>query len=199
MGDEQFDAVLAGWLVPTQLGEKELAKSYPERVRKLAAANPADAKLRRLYDDLVAENYNQADAKLKAGVQDAVDTMLDIMNDLTVDPGTRLRAATYVFERMRGKTPDVVVHSQDKPFQVVMQRITAGPRPQVVEGTVVDQLEITEAEVVNGHETRALRHLQEEQAFIVEWRKSNIGATGTDGDSATAEFGNGTGHLSRGE
>lgn len=199
MGDEQFDAVLAGWLVPTQLGEKELAKSYPERVRKLAAANPADAKLRRLYDDLVAENYNQADAKLKAGVQDAVDTMLDIMNDLTVDPGTRLRAATYVFERMRGKTPDVVVHSQDKPFQVVMQRITAGPRPQVVEGTVVDQLEITEAEVVNGHETRALRHLQEEQAFIVEWRKSNLGSTGIDGDSATAEFGNGTGHLSRGE
>jgi hypothetical protein len=115
--DELFAAELSAQSLTT----------LPQALRRLVRANPANAKMRALYDDVVRELYDRADDTLRASLPAAVERMLDIMESGEKD-SDRLKAAIYVFERLRGKTPDVIEVHQDKPFQVVLQRLVAGPR-----------------------------------------------------------------------
>jgi hypothetical protein len=157
---DRLEAVLNGWLPVTALDDRSLAADYPKALRRLMKENSLNPGMRRLYDDLAQELYQRADEKLRASLLEAVDTMIEIFQDMSVEPGTRLKAATYVFERMRGKTPDVVEVKHDKPFQIVLERIVAGerrqPEPKTIEGEVVE----SEQDEV----------LAEERQFIRSWR-----------------------------
>lgn len=136
---DRLEAVINGWLPVSALDDRALAADYPRALRQLMKDNALVPGMRRVYDEMAQELFARTDEKLRASLLNSVDTMLEIMEDTSVEPAQRLRAAIYVFERMRGKTPDVVEVRQDKPFNMVLERIVAGERsapPTVIEGTV---------------------------------------------------------------
>lgn len=167
--DDRWEAVLNGWLQPEDMDDRALAAKYPKLVRRMMRENALDPGMRRLYDELARELYDRTDEKLRAALLDSVDTIIDLSLDLAVDPAVRLRAATYLLERVRGKTPDVVEIRQDKPFQVAIERIVTGPRPVRAERLgLPDPTEPLEAEIV---EEADPEHLREEAEFMRNWEK----------------------------
>lgn len=113
-------------LFAAELSRKAIV-SLPTAVRQLYRRNPSNPRVRQLYDQLTAELYARADDVLRTNLLDSVEEIVSLMD--CGDPAIRLRAATYVFERLRGKTPEVLNVTQDKPFQVVLERLVTGPRP----------------------------------------------------------------------
>lgn len=83
-----------------------------------------------MYDRMIRELFERSDEKLREGLIDAVEAMTKMMTNEEVDASTRLKAATWVFERLRGKTPDVVKVTQEKPFEQVLNHVHRGPRPE---------------------------------------------------------------------
>lgn len=100
--------------------------TLPAAVRKLYRSNPNNPSIKALYDATLRELYERTDDMMRGALLPAVERMLDLVD--SDDEAIALRAATYVFERLRGKTPDVVEHRQDAPFQVVLSRLVSGPR-----------------------------------------------------------------------
>jgi hypothetical protein len=113
-------------LFAAELSRKSVV-SLPTAVRQLYKRNPSNPRIRALYDALTAELYARADDVLRRNLLDSVEEIVSLMD--CGDPAIRLRAATYVFERLRGKTPEVLNVTQDKPFQVVLSRIVTSHRP----------------------------------------------------------------------
>lgn len=166
--DDRWEAVLNGYLPPVAMGEEELSRRYPRLVRKLMKENPLDANIRRLYEGMVRELYERADEKLSGALLDATDTIIDLSQDLSNDASVRLRAATYLLERVRGKTPEVVEVRQDKPFHLVMEGITTGPRPARAERAALPNPDAPiDAEIVEDP-------LDEERAFMKNWRRGSL-------------------------
>lgn len=101
-------------------------ESLPTAVRRLYRKSPNNPRLRALYDQMTAELFARATDILRGALLPATEEMVSLID--SGDPAVRLRAATYILERMMGKTPEVLNVTQDKPFQVVLERIVTGPR-----------------------------------------------------------------------
>jgi hypothetical protein len=91
------------------------------------------------------EIYTRAEKKMQGALLGAIDTITDLATAPYAEDKIRFEAAKYVYERLAGKTPDVVVHSQDKPWEVVYDRIARGPRPS---RTAIEDGNTLEAEIV---------------------------------------------------
>lgn len=63
---------------------------------------------RDIYDAMIEEHERRTDQKLREQLDTALDTMVEIMSDDTVEPRDRFQAAQYLFERVKGKTPERV-------------------------------------------------------------------------------------------
>lgn len=169
LDDEQF---------ATMLSQRGL-QTMPQAIRKLYRQNPNNPKISALYDSMVKELYERTDDKLKAALLPAVDKMVDLLE--CGDEKTELRAATWLIERLRGKTPDVIEHRQEKPFEVLLHRLVTGPR------AVAERLAALEgpdspidAEIVSTALTEPRTAIQqvgggaydEEEAMMRTWRRA---------------------------
>lgn len=129
-------------------------ESLPTTVRRLYKRNPSNAKLRELHEKLTEELFARTDDVLRASLLDSVEEIVSLMDN--ADPAVRLRASTYVFERLRGKTPEVIEHKQAAPFEVVLDRLVTGPRiagermTQVEAGTEPIDAEIVLESITDG-------------------------------------------------
>ena len=114
------------------LDDEELAKgmcrnpdgSFPRRQPELIP--------KMMYDRMQRELFARADEGLRESLLEAVTSIANIATDGQVDAGQRFKAATWLFERLRGKTPDVVQVSQQKPYETVLDSVHRGPRVQPV-------------------------------------------------------------------
>lgn len=79
-----------------------------------------------IFQQAQKELFARADMRLRENLVDVVEVVTDIAKGSAYEPEVRLRAATWVFERVRGKNPDVVIHTQDKPFEVMMTDMIIG-------------------------------------------------------------------------
>jgi hypothetical protein len=113
----------------TTLSQRGL-QTMPQAIRKLYRQNPNNPKISALYDTMVKELYERTDDKLKAALLPAVDKMVDLLE--CGDEKTELRAATWLIERLRGKTPEVIEHRQERPFEVLLHKLITGPRAAAV-------------------------------------------------------------------
>lgn len=154
-------------------------KSMPQAVRKLYRQFPNNPKISALYDSMVKELYERTDDKLKAALLPAVDKMVDLLE--CGDEKTELRAATWLIERLRGKTPEVIEHRQEKPFEVVLHRLITGPRAVAerlgaLEGpdSPIDA-EIVSPAITDGSTANVQvspREYAEEEAMMRAWRRA---------------------------
>lgn len=79
-----------------------------------------------VHDAMVKKLFERADTKLKENLLVAVDTMAEIARGTAYEPADRIKAAQWMYERVRGKVPTEVVLTQDKPFEVVLTDMLVG-------------------------------------------------------------------------
>lgn len=78
-----------------------------------------------LYDDMVAEHELRFKQRLRSHLDKAITTMVEIMEDDTVEPRERFEAAKYLFERTAGKTPDTVnINVNRAPYEELLNAVT---------------------------------------------------------------------------
>jgi hypothetical protein len=162
----------------TTLSQRGL-QTMPQAIRKLYRQNPNNPKISALYDSMVKELYERTDDKLKAALLPAVDKMVDLLE--CGDEKTELRAATWLIERLRGKTPDVIEHRQEKPFEVLLHRLVTGPRAVAERLTALEGPDSpVDAEIVSTALTELRNEVQqvgggaydEEEAMMRTWRRA---------------------------
>lgn len=156
-------------LLVSELAQRSF-ETLPSAVRRLYRQNPSNPRIRALYEATMRELAERTDDKLRGALLPAVDRMIELVD--SGDEKVALRAATYVFERLRGRTPDVVEHRQDAPFQVVLERIVSGPRIAAAERTPLEAgTEPLEAEIVAESHTGPEEPYAEEQALAAAWTR----------------------------
>jgi hypothetical protein len=102
----------------------------------------------RIKSALQRELYKRADGKLHGALLPAVDSLVELATSAHVDDPVRLKAATYLFERLQGKTPDRVIHTQEAPWEVVLSEVRRGPRQAKADRIEVEDGNVVEAEVI---------------------------------------------------
>jgi hypothetical protein len=125
----RFQALLLGDLAVEDLTDEELLRGYPEPEKGFSrAGRPPGLIPLKVHNRMVSELFKRADDLLRANLLEAVETMTKIAQDTDLEPKDRIKAATWVYERVRGKMPDIVQHTQDKPFEVVFEKMEIGKR-----------------------------------------------------------------------
>lgn len=70
----------------------------------------------------------RANDVLAGSVMDAINSIIEIATSPMSEDKDKQKAAQWIVERTLGKTPDIVVHTQDKPFETVLTNIQRGKR-----------------------------------------------------------------------
>lgn len=109
-------------------------------------SNKTELVPRDLYDEMVLEHERRTDEKLRQQLDSALETMVDCMVDKTAEWKDRTDAAKWLFERVKGKTPEKVqVTVQKAPWEEMLmgvangtKRAQAGQQQDVVDAEVVE-------------------------------------------------------------
>ena len=136
-GNDRFAALLSGELAVEALTDEELLRGWPIPSNGSRIGRPPSKIPLSVHKRCTQELFKRADEKLKEGLIEAVEVMKGLMNDEDSTPADRIKAATWIYERVRGKIPDVVQHVQERPFEVVFTKVeaTRRVRSERTEGT----------------------------------------------------------------
>lgn len=126
----RYQKFISGLITVKDLDDEELAKGQFRARDGGFSGNPPKQIPREMHDQFVTELFERADMRLREGLVACVDTMVEVASSPVYEAKDRLKAAQWVFERVRGKSPDVVVHQQDKPWEHVFQGISGGSREE---------------------------------------------------------------------
>lgn len=89
----------------------------------IRAAYDASRIPRSTRNKMLAELRNRTEAKMGSYVLGAIDRLGQIATRPNSDDKDALKAIDMLLSRVVGKVPDRVLHSQDKPFEVLLERI----------------------------------------------------------------------------
>lgn len=78
---------------------------------------------RQIVDAMRSEHYARVNGLLEESLSDQVKNMIEIANNRRNDPGVRLKAAIYVYERFMGKIPDKINHTAESTVQDIVDEI----------------------------------------------------------------------------
>ena len=81
-----------------------------------------------IYAEFKNRLFERGDVLLREAYIDAVKTFAEISKNDSYEPQDRLKAAEFIFTRLRGKLPDVVELKASKPFEDVMMEMVGGSR-----------------------------------------------------------------------
>lgn len=126
----RYQKFISGLITVKDLDDEELARGQFRDRNNDFSGNPPKMIPREMHDQFVNELFERADMRLREGLVACVDTMVEVATSPVYEAKDRLKAAQWVFERVRGKNPEVVVHTQDKPWEHVMQGIQGGSREE---------------------------------------------------------------------
>lgn len=143
---------LAGDLDPLELTDEELARASIQdddgRWRRMRSI-PA-----KVHTRMMSELFKRSDEHLQHALLDVVQTMTEIAKGQAYEPQDRLAASKWIFERVRGKNPERIIHSQDEPWKVVFDGIGGGTRAEsrrargVEDGNAIEDGNTIDAEVI---------------------------------------------------
>lgn len=126
----RYQQFISGLLKVEDLDDEELARGQFRGRDGNFSGNPPKQIPREMHDQFVTELFARSDQRLREGLVACVDTMVEVATSPVYEAKDRLKAAQWVFERVRGKAPEVHVHTQDKPWEHVFQGITGGSREE---------------------------------------------------------------------
>jgi hypothetical protein len=129
---------------------------------------------RDMYEAMIVEHEQRTDQKLRENLDAAIDVMVGIMGDDTAEPKDRMDAAKYIFERIKGKTPERVhiATGEKAPWEEVfagVARITK-QRSEMLKQGVIDAEVVEQPTVDNAmHESQRSRDQADEIDDDAEW------------------------------
>lgn len=120
--------LLNGKLDVSTLDDEELARGQFKDKNGRFSGQPPKVLPRVVYQRLTKELFRRADVKLQQSLLDAVETMVNIATSEYAENKDKIKAATWIFERLRGKVPETISITQERPFEILLQGIVAGDR-----------------------------------------------------------------------
>lgn len=139
-----------GKLSVEELDDEELAKGQIRKPDgKFTDNNFVSAEI---HQQIVSQLYMRADQKLQENLLATVDSITEIAQGTAYEPADRLKAATWVYERLRGKTPTEIKLTADKPFEKIIDVMFSGGSradSRARRGVEEDAEDILDAEVVD--------------------------------------------------
>lgn len=132
---------ISGVLTPAELTETELVACRPYDEDSSLNYRVSMSVPKKIQDAVKAEIFERADRMMFASMMDVVEGMIHIATSHTImeeNPGAALRAQQTIIERLRGRTPQTVNVSTERPFEVMFDRLTA-ERPSELEATGTEQ------------------------------------------------------------
>jgi len=150
----RFDAFRMGALPVEQLEDWELVRGVarqPKGVRPnkhLREVSNANMVPLEQYRAMVAELFKRHDEKLRGMADNAIETLFDIMMNDANEPADRIKAATWIYERVRGKTAETlkVQVESTEPWQQVIEGVARVTREQAMGHKAIEQA--LEAEII---------------------------------------------------
>lgn len=113
-----------GKLPVEDLDDEELAKGQIRKENGTFTQNNFVSA--EIHKRMMQELFDRADIRLRENLVLAVDTAAEIASGTVYDEGVRLQAAKWMYETVRGKTPQKVEIGVDKKFEQVMDAIIVG-------------------------------------------------------------------------
>lgn len=86
---------------------------------------------RAIHDKMIRELFVRMDKALRTSLPDVVETMTGIATGDAYEPADRINASKWVWEKVRGKTPDVVVMATEPAaWEQVFEKMSSGSRAE---------------------------------------------------------------------
>jgi len=149
-----FDERTAKWVSPrahllttgaisvADLDDEELLRGQVRDADGKFRSGPLRQIPKEFHDELMRRILEKGTDKLRKQYLNAIDVMVDIMNDNTQDAALRVRTAQYIIERLAGKTPDKVeAVVAVKPWEIALKGIIREVPAEVLDAEVVDDAE----------------------------------------------------------
>lgn len=105
-----------------------------------------------IHNKMIAKLFERSDELLRNNLLVAVETFAEIASGTAYEPADRLKAAEFIFTRLRGKVPQEIKIGVDKPFEKVLDAVLQGgsraesranrQHDDFIEAEVVDDLDI---------------------------------------------------------
>lgn len=131
-------ALMAGEISVDDLDDEELARGMTRGPDGEIPKRQPNMVPKAMYDKMQKLLFERSDDLLKDSLLAAAMSIAKIASDDNVDPANRFKAATWLFERLRGKTPDVLQVNQEKPYEVLIGKVERGPRPPVASPLIAE-------------------------------------------------------------
>ncbi len=133
MYNPRMMALMAGDIEVADLDDEELARGMCRNEDGKFPRKKPEHVPRVMLDAMQKILFERAEDALKASLVASAEQMAKLAADPEVEPRIRLQAATWIYERLRGKAPQEVKFTQDKPFEQILTKVRRGPRPPVAE------------------------------------------------------------------
>lgn len=145
----RWQKLLSGHIKVEDLDDEEIARGQCRDKNGRFTGAPPSMIPAAIKQRMVQELFARGDTIMRESYLQSIETLKEISGGTAYEPADRIKASTYLIERLAGKTPDVVVHTQDKPYEVIFQNIAGGSRAASrARRGVADEEEILEAQVV---------------------------------------------------
>lgn len=149
-GMSRWDALQMGFVGVEDLDDEELVRGCARNAKgEIPAGNRMPKKIPvDIYHKMINELYKRHDERLRSMLDDAISTVYGVMVSPDSNAGDKLKAADWIFERVRGKPQErVAVEIQQKPWQEVLN-VSGVARVSQDESREARGLEPLEAEIV---------------------------------------------------
>jgi hypothetical protein len=143
-GSERMRQLLMGEMSVEDLDDEELLSGQFRDVNGRMTGRPPAIIPKVLHEKMMGELFRRTDQRLQQRLFDVVNVMIDIATNPDESAKDRRAAAQWVYERLRGKTPEVLTVKQERPFEIVMEKIVAGPRTRGSSALPIENVEEAE-------------------------------------------------------
>lgn len=126
----RFQKLCQGIISVEELDDEELARGQCKDANGKFAASPPRMIPKAIHDQMVSQLFVRAQEQLRHDLLGAVKALGTIAHGEAFEPADRIKAASLIIDRVMGKNADVVIHKQDKPYEMVLTAITGGSRAE---------------------------------------------------------------------
>ncbi|UVK63889.1 hypothetical protein SEA_LILYPAD_86 [Gordonia phage LilyPad] len=119
-----------------------------------------------IHNKMIAKLFDRSDELLRNNLLSAVETFAEIATGTAYEPADRLKAAEFIFTRLRGKVPTEIKLGIDKPFEKVLDAVLmGGSRDESRRARGLGDPDVLDAEVVADDEDMGLHQASPDVDF----------------------------------
>ena len=123
--NNRMKQLIEGKIPLSELDEEELARGQLRGANGKFSGTGPQVVPRAMHQKMTTELFKRADDAMKTSLVDAAETLTQIMKSPETEVKDKLKAATWLIERVMGKTPDTLIVGQQQPWEQLLVNITS--------------------------------------------------------------------------